>query len=161
MFSLLQFDWPVLAIGLTAALLGITAGYLLYFKDRETQQARDSFRIPLLWPLLENKYYLDDLYLGGLVNPIKGPIARFVDWTNSYILDGIVNAAGFLARALAGVVYGGLDQLGIDLALNGIAFTADGAGGKTRLLQTGKVQQYAGATVIGAVLLVIGFVIFR
>ena len=156
-----SFDWPVLAIGLTAALLGITAGYLLYFKDRETQQARDSFRIPLLWPLLENKYYLDDLYLGGLVNPIKGPIARFVDWTNSYILDGIVNGAGFLARALAGVVYGGLDQLGIDLALNGIAFTADGAGGKTRLLQTGKVQQYAGATVIGAVLLVIGFVIFR
>ena len=156
-----SFDWPVLAMGLTAALLGIAAGYFLYFKDRETQQARDSFRIPLLWPVLENKYYLDDLYLGGLVNPIKGPIARFVDWTNSYILDGIVNGAGFLARALAGVVYGGLDQLGIDLALNGIAFTADGAGGKTRLLQTGKVQQYAGATVIGAVLLVIGFVIFR
>jgi len=156
-----SFDWPVLAIGLTAALLGIMGGYLLYFKDRETQQARDSFRIPLLWPLLEHKYYLDDLYLGGIVNPIKGPVARFVNWTNSYIFDGIVNGAGFLARAVAGVVYGWFDQRGIDLALNGIAFTADGAGGKTRLLQTGKVQQYAGATVVGAALLVIGFVIFR
>jgi NADH-quinone oxidoreductase subunit L len=155
-----SFDWPVLAIGLTAALLGLLAGYLLYFKDRETQQARDAFRIPVLWPLLEHKYYLDDLYLGGIVNPIKGPIARFVDWTNSYIIDGIVNGAGFLSRAAAGVVYGWFDQRGIDLALNGIAFTTDGAGGKTRLLQTGKVQQYAGATVIGAVLLVIGFVVY-
>jgi len=156
-----SFDWPVLAMGLAAGLLGITAGYYLYFRDRETQQARDTFRIPLLWPLLEHKYYLDDLYLGGIVNPIKGPMARFVNWTNSYILDGIVNGTGFLARALAGVVYGGFDQRGIDLALNGLAFTTDGAGGKTRLLQTGKVQQYAGATVIGAALLVIGFVIFR
>ncbi|MDH3260448.1 MAG: NADH-quinone oxidoreductase subunit L [Acidimicrobiia bacterium] len=156
-----SFDWPVLAIGLTAALLGIVAGYLLYFKDKQTQLERDTFRIPLLWPLLEHKYYLDDLYLGGIVNPIKGPIARFVNWTNSYIFDGIVNGAGFLARAVAGVVYGVFDQRGIDLALNGLAFTTDGAGGKTRLLQTGKVQQYAGATVIGAALLVIGFVIFR
>ncbi len=115
----------------------------------------------MLYPLLEHKYYLDDLYMGGIVNPIKGPIARFVNWTNSYIFDGIVNGTGFLARALAGVVYGVFDQRGIDLALNGLAFTTDGAGGKTRLLQTGKVQQYAGATVVGAALLVIGFVIFR
>ncbi|MGZ5383466.1 MAG: hypothetical protein ACXWH0_05695, partial [Acidimicrobiia bacterium] len=142
-------------------MLGIVGGYLLYFRDKQTQQERDTFRIPLLWPLLEHKYYLDDLYLGGIVNPIKGPIARFVNWTNSYIFDGIVNGAGFLARAAAGIVYGRFDQRGIDRALNGIAFTADGAGGKTRLLQTGKVQQYAGATVIGAALLVIGFVIFR
>lgn len=156
-----SFDWPVLAIGLTAAMLGIVGGYLLYFKDKQTQQERDTFRIPLLWPLLEHKYYLDDLYLAGIVNPIKGPIARFVNWTNSYIFDGIVNGTGFLARAAAGIVYGRFDQRGIDRALNGIAFTADEAGGKTRLLQTGKVQQYAGATVIGAALLVIGFVIFR
>ncbi|MDH5616645.1 MAG: NADH-quinone oxidoreductase subunit L, partial [Acidimicrobiia bacterium] len=52
-----SFDWPVLAIGLTAALLGIVAGYLLYFKDKQTQLERDTFRIPLLWPLLEHKYY--------------------------------------------------------------------------------------------------------
>ncbi len=156
-----SFDWPVLAMGLTAGLLGIGLGYLLFFKDKQTQRERDTFRVPVLYPLLEHKYYLDDLYMGGIVNPIKGPIARFVNWTNSYIFDGIVNGTGFLARALAGVVYGLFDQRGIDLAFNGIAFTADGAGGKTRLLQTGKVQQYAGATVVGAALLVIGFVIFR
>ena len=156
-----SFDWPVLAMGLTAGLLGIGLGYLLFFKDKQTQRDRDTFRVPVLYPLLEHKYYLDDLYMGGIVNPIKGPIASFVDWTNSYIFDGIVNGTGFLARALAGVVYSGFDQRGIDLALNGLAFTADGAGGKTRLLQTGKVQQYAGATVVGAALLVIGFVIFR
>ncbi len=155
-----SFDWPVVAIGLTAAFLGIVAGYFLYYRDEETQQARDSFRIPLLWPLLEHKYYLDDLYMNGIVTPIKGPIARFVDWTNSYVLDGIVNAAGFVTRALARFVYQDLDQRGIDLALNGVAYSTDDLAGRTRLLQTGKVQQYAGATVIGAVLLVIGFVVF-
>ena len=93
----------------------------------------------------------------GVVNPIKGPIARFIDWTNSYIIDYVVNLVGMLTRGLGKLVYGGLDQRGIDLAINGVSAGAGFLGGKLRYIQTGKIQQYATWLFLGAVALVIGF----
>jgi NADH-quinone oxidoreductase subunit L len=154
------FDVPVMLAGLGFAIVGVIVAYVAYFRDADTQFARDRIRIPVLWPLLEHKYYLDDLYLAVLVDPIKGPIARAVNWTNSYIIDGIVNGAGVVARLVARFVYGDLDQKGIDLAVNTAAIVTGSAGEQTRRLQTGKVQQYAAMTVAGAVLLVIAIVIF-
>ncbi|NIA25328.1 MAG: NADH-quinone oxidoreductase subunit L [Gammaproteobacteria bacterium] len=154
------FDVPVMLTGLGFALAGLIAAYFFYYRDADTQVARDRVRIPVLWPLLEHKYYLDDLYLATLVNPIKGPIARAVDWSNSYIIDGIVNGAGVVARLTARFVYGDLDQKGIDLAVNTAAIVTGSAGEQVRRLQTGKVQQYAAMTLVGAALLVIAIVIF-
>jgi NADH-quinone oxidoreductase subunit L len=159
-FSAEGFDVPVMLTGLGFALAGVIVAYVIYFRDAETQQARDRIRIPVLWPLLEHKYYLDDLYLATLINPIKGPIARAVNWSNSYIIDGVVNGAGVVARLVARFVYGNLDQKGIDLAVNTAAIVTGSAGGQARRLQTGKVQQYAAMTVAGAVLLVVAIVIF-
>ncbi len=154
------FDVPVMLAGLGFALVGLLAAYVYYYKDAETQIARDRVRIPVLWPFLEHKYYLDDLYMATLINPIKGPLARAVDWSNSYIIDGVVNGAGVLARLFARFVYGDLDQKGIDLAVNTAAIVTGSAGGQVRRLQTGKVQQYAAMTLVGAALLVIAIVIF-
>ena len=153
-------EWNLAAFGLAAAAAGIALGWMLYSKDAETQQARDTFEIPFFYPLFRRKFYIDDIAMEGLVNPIKGPIARATDWFNTYVLDTIVNSVGFLAGAVGRFVYGGLDQGGIDAGINALAGTASGAGRALRLLQSGKVQQYAGAFVIGAVLLVAGFVIF-
>jgi len=152
-----SFDYALLTAGVVAALLGVVVGWRLWGKDAETQEARDTFEIPVLYPLLRNKYYLDDFYL-WLVGLIKGPLARFVDWVNSYVIDTIVNAIGAMMVGLGGIVYTVLDQKGIDLFMNGLAGLAGGSGGKLRLLQTGRVQQYAGAFVLGAVVLVIAFV---
>ena len=153
-------DWGLAAAGLGAAGLGIVLGWLIFSKDAETQQARDKLEVPVLYPLLRNKYYIDDLYMGGVVNPIKGPIARGIDFINGHVIDGIVNGVGYLVAVIGRFVYGSLDQRGVDAAINAVAGGAGGAGGKLRLLQTGKVQQYAGGFVVGALLLVIGFVIF-
>ncbi|MCP5111770.1 MAG: isoleucine--tRNA ligase, partial [bacterium] len=35
-----------------------------------------------LYPLLERKYYIDDFYMDGIVRPLRGPVARGVDWFN-------------------------------------------------------------------------------
>jgi NADH-quinone oxidoreductase subunit L len=153
-------NFGLAAIGTLVALAGIAAGTLLFRKDAPTQQERDSFRIPVLYPLLTQKYYFDHLYMHGIVSPTTGPIARAVNWSNSYIIDGVVNLMGALARVLSRVVYGGMDQRGIDLAINAVAGATGEAGEAARRVQTGKVQQYAGALFAGAVLLVIGFVIF-
>ena len=152
-----SFDVPVLLLGLLAGLAGIYLGYRLYYPDAATQQDRDRLYVPRLWPLLENKYYIDDLYMQGVVNPIKGPIARFIDWTNGYIIDFVVNFVGMSTRGLGKFVYEGFDQRGIDLAINEVSAGAGFLGSKLRLIQTGKIQQYATWLFVGAVVLVIGF----
>ena len=152
-------QWDLAAYGLAAALAGIVLGWLLFSPEAETQAERDRLEIPVLYPLLRRKYYLDHLYTYGVVNPIKGPIARGVDWVNGYVIDAVVNGAGFATAWLGKLVYGRLDQQGIDLVLNAAAGGTRGAGGRLRLVQTGKVQQYAGAFVVGALVLVVVLVI--
>lgn len=153
-------NFGLAGIGLAMALLGIAAGTRLWKPDRATQQERDRFRIPVLYPLLENKYYIDDLYLKGVVGPIKGPIARFTNWTNTYVLDGVVNAFGAVAMFLSRIVYQGLDQRGIDLAFNAAALATGEAGDAVRYTTSGRIQEYAAGLFVGAVLLVVGFLIF-
>ena len=144
-------------VGLGAALLGIALGWLIWGPDRETQKARDRFNVPVLYPLLRRKLYMDDLAL-GLVGATTGPIARFIDWTNTYVIDGIVNAVAGVTKFTGGLVYNGLDQIGVDGIFNGLSAAADSAGSALRRLQTGRVQQYAAGFVAGAVILVVLFV---
>ncbi len=75
---------------------------------------------------------------------------RGVDWFNGHVIDLVVNGAGFLATRLARLVYW-FDQRGVDGAINASAAAAGGSGGLLRLLQTGRVQQYAFFIVTGIV----------
>jgi len=150
-------DFALAGIGLAAAIAGIVIGWLIYSKDRPRQEERDRFEIPVLYPLLRRKYYVDDVAL-GLVGATTGPVARFVDWTNTYVIDGIVNAVGGVTKLLGNLVYNGLDQLGVDGVFNGLSAAADSAGSALRKLQSGRVQQYASGFVAGALILVVLFV---
>ena len=152
--------WDLAVIGLAAAGIGIALGWLIFSRDAETQPMRDRFEIPLLYPLLRAKYYMDHIAL-GLVWLIKDPTARFVNWTNTYVFDGVVNGVGGTTALVGRFVYGGLDQQVVDGVFNGLSAVADTAGQSLRRLQTGRVQQYATGFVTGALVLVIAVVIFR
>ncbi|HEY5889257.1 MAG TPA: NADH-quinone oxidoreductase subunit L [Acidimicrobiia bacterium] len=151
-------DLALAALGMAAALLGVWLGLAIWGQDRETQEERDTLDVPVLYPLLRRKYYIDDAAL-GLVAFIMGPLARAVVWFNTYVLDGIINGVAGSMKVLGGFVYNILDQRGVDGFANGLSAAADGAGGGMRRLQTGRVQQYAAFAVGGAVLLVVIFVI--
>jgi NADH-quinone oxidoreductase subunit L len=152
-----EIDFGLAAIGLGAAVLGLVLGWLLFAKDRTTQRERDAFEVPLLYPLLRRKYYLDDL-AWGVVYGTQGPLARAVNWTNDYIIDGVVNGTAIAVRSLGRFVYDTLDQLGVDGIFNGLSAITDALGGGVRKWQTGRVQQYAAAFVAGALVLVLVFV---
>lgn len=155
------FDLAALIPGVIAGVLGIFLAYSLFHPDRKTQEARDRLEIPILYPVLRRKYFLDDVYWYGLVAPIKGPIARAVNWTNDYVIDGIVNGAAGLSVLLSRFVYKGLDQRGIDGLIGGITAAIDSIGGSLRRLQSGRVQQYATGFVVGALVLVLTIVVLR
>ncbi len=109
--------------------------------------------------LLENRYYLDHAYEGGVVAALTGPIARASYWINQKVIDGVPNGLSFLTRRTAAYTYAKIDQGVVDGIVNGTGRTAGGMGKGLRLLASGKVQQYAallfGAAGIGAVALAI------
>jgi NADH-quinone oxidoreductase subunit L len=156
-----SFDLTALIPGVIAGLLGILLAYRVFQPDRASQTERDRLEVPVLYPLLRRKYFLDDLYWHGVVEPIKGPIARAVNWTNTYVIDGVVNSVAGLSLFLSRIVYQGLDQRGIDGVVHGLSAAADSAGGSLRRLQSGRVQQYAAGFVTGTLLLVVALVVFR
>ena len=105
------------------ALLGIGLGWV-WFK-----------RKPLWEPpsLLENKYYVDEVYDAAVIQPIKvgstNVLWKFIDVR---IIDGAVNGAGQLAGLF---------------------------GGTLRYLQSGLARSYVAVVVLGALLLIGYFVI--
>jgi NADH-quinone oxidoreductase subunit L len=153
-------DFFLAAVGLGAAALGLVMGWVIFSPDRDTQRERDRFTVPALYPLLRRRYYMDDAAL-GVTHFTMGPLARFTDWVNTYVIDGIVNGVGGMVYYLGRFVYGGMDQRAVDGIFNGLSAAADAAGSGLRKLQTGRVQQYAASFVMGALVLVIVFVLVR
>jgi NADH-quinone oxidoreductase subunit L len=156
------FDWVLAGISTFVALAGITVTWLYYAEGRlptlhGLTGRRGAARAG--YAFLVNKYYLDDLYNGGVIRPIQYPGARAAYWVNQHVIDGIVNAVGIGARAVGRWVYDVIDQKVVDGAVNGAGFTAEEGGSLLRYIQTGRVQQYAavlfGATALFGLALVV------
>ena len=117
-------------------------GYLMFYKDRIKVDVLGS---PFAWTyrFLENKYYLDDIYMGGVIRPVQYPIARFAYWTNQHILDGVVNGVAAGTIVVSDQTYDKIDQKGIDYLINGSAGLAGASGGLLKYIQSGNIQRYA------------------
>ncbi|MDP8976277.1 MAG: NADH-quinone oxidoreductase subunit L [Actinomycetota bacterium] len=151
-----SFSPLVAVLGSAVGMVGIAAGYAYYWRNlgphRLTQRsgaARTGYRV------LESKYGLDRLYTDWVVGGIKGPIARGAYWFNQRVIDGVVNGVGIAARGLARFVYDTIDQKVVDGVVNGAGIGAEDGGRVLRLMQTGRVQQYA-LFLFGAVVLLGG-----
>jgi NADH-quinone oxidoreductase subunit L len=131
---------PVLAT--VVALGAIWIGIQLFHRQRWRIDLEGG---PFAWiyRLVENKYYLDDLYLNGVVRPVQYPIARATYWSNQRILDGLVDGAGIGTVALSRPTYAVIDQQVVDFAVNGAAGLTGLSGGLLRYIQSGNVQRYA------------------
>ncbi len=140
---------PVLAT--LVAVAAIYLGYLMFYKEKFKV---DLLAGPFAWMyrFVENKYYLDDIYLQGVVRPVQYPIAKATYWTNQHILDGVVNGTATATKATANAVYSVFDQQLIDFTVNGVANLTGYTGGLLKYLQSGNVQRYAAVLFSGIVL---------
>jgi NADH-quinone oxidoreductase subunit L len=133
----------VLPLGATlVALVAVGVGLQLFlFKKWNV----DLLRSPFAWMyrLVENKYYLDDFYLKGIVRPVQYKLSAATYWSNQKILDGIVNGVAVGVRAVAQPTYAVIDQQVVDFAVNGAAGLTGYSGGLLRYIQSGNVQRYA------------------
>ena len=148
-----SFDFAAMSLGLLAGVSGIVVAYLLYMKFGTAETGDEKIKLQPVWKILENKYYLDDLYINGIVNPLKTAVAKAVDQFNSKVLDRFVNSVGLAMGFLGKIVYSNLDQDGIDRIVNSVSVGTDDLGGRVKLIQSGRVQQYL-ALFLSSVLLV-------
>ena len=112
------------SIALVAGLIGIFVAWLLYIRHPEFPE-RIADRMHGLRELLWRKYYIDEIY--------DGLISRPLFWTSSNILSD------------------GIDHDIIDGIVNGSGTVVEGGGEATRKIETGNVQHYAFAYLVGAV----------
>jgi NADH-quinone oxidoreductase subunit L len=151
-------DWSLVMIVSPLVLAGVAAGWWIYGRKKDPQADRDSFRIPVLWPLFENLYYIPDFYMNAIVRPTMGPVAKVVLWWDTYVIDGVVNLVGLGTLGFAQGVRV-FDQNIVDGFYNELGAGVEGAGSGLRRLFTGRVQQYAAFSFIGVVVIAVLFII--
>jgi len=147
-----KFSAGAAVLSVSIALVGAALAGVYFARYRELRIAGLTRRNHLArrgLGFLTNKYYLDDLYTGVIVGAVKSPVARGVYWFDQVVIDGVVNGVARQARRAARLVYDVIDQRVVDGAANALGVGAQGGGQGLRVLQSGRVQQYA-AILFGA-----------
>ena len=160
------FNWAVAGISTAVALAGIALAYLMYARTRRTgpvsetsseaggadgedsetsgrghghaptapQRADPLERGGVIYTLLSRKYFVDELYEGLLVRRVfYRYFAGITDWLDRSLVDGIVDFTGWTTRQF---------------------------GRLAAQFQTGQVQFYGAVIVLGAVLILVGYIAF-
>ena len=121
-------DFGLMAISVTAGLLGILLAYIMYvLKPGMADSLAASMRG--LYTLVYNKYFVDEVYDAAVVKPIVGG-SRVLLWrvADVGLIDGIANGIGSRAREVGAVL---------------------------RSMQSGNIRSYAAWVVFGSVLLIV------
>lgn len=139
----------VMAMATASAVLGIVIGYAVYGRNLlDRQRLRESLAV--VYTVLTEKYFFDHLYHRVVAVGVRilSQVAALFD---NYVVDGIVNAVGWLGARLADLA-GRFDMRGIDAVVNGFGAAALALGRQTRRMATGAVQSYMLALFAGIVL---------
>ncbi|MGB8992989.1 MAG: NADH-quinone oxidoreductase subunit L [Desulfobaccales bacterium] len=126
------FEITMMIFSMAVAVAGIYTAYRMYIKRPELPE-KVVEKIPVIYDLVSHKYYMDEIYDATVVEPIK-------------------NGSDFL--------WHGVDENVVDGAVNGSATTIGWLSSHLRKLETGFVQNYALAILIGVVLIT-GYLIGR
>jgi len=154
-----SIELPLVLLTSAVVITSLALGWFIYGKDADTQVERDRLRIPVLWPLFEHLYFIDDIYMNGIVRPTMGPLARIVLWIDMRVVDGIVNAVGAVSLVFARVVKA-TDENIVDGVFNATGAATGASGSLLRKSFTGRIQQYAAFSFIGVLVIVVLFIVF-
>jgi NADH-quinone oxidoreductase subunit L len=126
-------EMALMSVSILVAFAGIGIAWYFFLRSPASADAVAEAAGPV-HTLLENKYYVDELYDATIVEPIvsvsRGALWKVVDAT---VIDGAVNGAGWVVNTSAGLL---------------------------RRLQSGSVRVYAASILLGVVM-VLGYYIWH
>lgn len=160
-----EFVWSVAIISTVLALVAIYISWLIYGRNPLQAGEIDPLkkRFGAVFTVLENKWYVDELYHAIIVTPfIK--ISQFLadvidwrfwhDWFHETVIAGTYNWLCNIALNQYA------DQRGIDAFANDLATVTQWLSATLRKIQNGFVRSYALSVLLGVVLIV-GYLIFK
>jgi len=136
-------------VSLSVAFAGILLAWFLYVK-RKDLPARIAGGLGLAYRAVRRRYYVDE-FINATV--IRGTmrLSLLQKWFDENIIDGLVRSVGKASR-WAGVFSAWFDRTFVDGAVNAVALASQVFGAAFRLVQTGRIQQYAAFAMGGALL---------
>ena len=149
-------EYLLMGVTLGAVGLGIYLAHRFYLR-RPEEPARLAARFPGVGRLLENKYYVDELYALTVVRPYLAA-CRGLHAFDAKIIDGLVNGSRHFTVGLSHVSRF-FDQYVVDGSVNTVAYLTRGLSLAFRRMQTGMVQAYLSIFVFG-IFLFVSFYLF-
>ncbi|NIA11220.1 MAG: NADH-quinone oxidoreductase subunit L [Nitrospiraceae bacterium] len=152
-------EWLLLVISLSIAIAGILVARSFYYGVHAFEKPkRLTERYPLLYKLVLNKYYVDEIYQATVINgTVK--LAHILWEFDARVIDGIVNGVRHVTVGTS-FVSAIFDLKIIDGLVNLVATIYDRASHYFRRLQVGFAQGYAMVMVLGAAALLAIYIIF-
>jgi len=140
-------EWILMAVSVAIAVIGIVVARYFYHRRPEIPDTLEKSLKPL-HSLLYNKYYVDEIYDVLFVNGFGKGGGRVLGAFDRNVVDGAVNGAGWLTR-FSSKVSMWWDTWIVDGAVRFSSFTVKLLSYPVCILQTGRVQAYALAVVVG------------
>jgi NADH-quinone oxidoreductase subunit L len=143
-------EWLLVGASVAVAVFGILLAWRRYGRDTAWLERKPA--IPILRQMLENKWYIDEIYNA---TAIRGTLllSQILWWIDRNIVDGLVNLTRHVTVFPLGHGSNLFDRYVVDGAVNGVAWTARGGSRMFRRMQSGFVQNYALVMGAGIVLI--------
>jgi NADH-quinone oxidoreductase subunit L len=154
----LSIEFGLIVLSLAVAGFGIWLAYRFYSGAQANERPRRlAERFPLVYKLLLNKYWVDELYEATV---IKGSIklSELLWEADARVVDGAVNGTRHVTVG-SSFLSGIFDLRVVDGTVNLIARAYDLASIAFRRLQVGFTQGYAMVMVFGAAILLVVFLV--
>src|SRR5438128_3473893 len=142
---------PMIIVSLAIVCAGVSLGIWMYRRAAESdpiQQAQ-----PALFRFLENKMWIDEIY-DRTVIALAAIAARFSDWMDRYVWDGLVRGVGAIGHFFARLTTGA-DERVINAGVDEGTVGAHGFGRLMSRRHSGQIQTYLGAIALGMLALVL------
>ena len=151
-------EWGLMALSVLVAAGAIAFAYRLYVQ-RPEESERLASDFAGAHRVLTNKYYVDELYDATAV---KGTMssARGLWTVDRNVVDGAVNGTGWTTRASAWVSHV-VDKYVVDGLVNLVGRVCAEGSYRFRHAQTGLIQNYAFATLLGVFAVVTAYIAVR
>jgi NADH-quinone oxidoreductase subunit L len=145
---------PVMVVSIVLAVGGLAIGFRMYSRAPYGFGVIDPLsKLGPLYRAAVNRFYIDDLYVKGIVRPVQYGLSNFVyKVLDRKVIDGVVNGAA-AGTALVGKLTRRNDERVIDGVVNGFGSITDKASYALRKIQSGNVQGYAAGLFAGVVIL--------
>jgi NADH-quinone oxidoreductase subunit L len=145
-----EFNAIPLLTSLVVALGGLWLGWTVYRRLRQGETDPLERWLGGLYPVLKNKYYIDELYDVVFIKPAIWFSEVFTYlWVDRKLIDGILHVISYAAYQLGGIFRNYFDKPIVNGSGDLVASITKNTGKSMRVIQTGRVQQYMVMALVG------------